>query len=92
MRSRSAGFRVRTVPLSSTESGMVLWAWPPWMVQMEMTTELAGLVSRETRVCRPMTMAEAATTGSRRVWQWAAWPPLPLTLMWISSALARMAP
>ncbi|MOA48885.1 hypothetical protein D3C78_1716930 [compost metagenome] len=47
---------------------------------------------RATTVCRLMTMAEAATSGSTARWGLAAWPPTPTIFTNTRSPAAMKAP
>ena len=65
-----------------TRSGITLKASPPWIAVIDTTAGSSGSTTRETMVCAAVTIAAAATIGSRARCGKAAWPPTPSTVMW----------
>ena len=62
---RISGSKVRTVPTSSTVSGMMLKRTPPLIEPTDTTTGARVMsVCRATIVCRPSTICDAVTIGS----------------------------
>ena len=66
----------------TTRSGITLKASPAWIAVIETTAGSSGSITRETMVCAAVTIAAAATIGSRARCGKAAWPPPPSTVMW----------
>ena len=69
--SRTFGSRARMVPFNTTESGMMLNAFPPWMEQRETTPDSSAASSRETSICSACTIWAANRMGSITVSGWA---------------------
>ena len=68
---------------------------PTWLVCIEhtlTTTASTGLTLRLAMVCSAVMICAAATTGSAARCGRAAWPPLPCTVIWISSVAAIIGP
>ena len=92
--SRVSGRKLRTVPISLTKSGITLKT-PVWLVSIEHTeTTIAssGLTLRLAMVCSAEITCAVMTTGSTVRCGIAAWPPLPRTVITISSVAAITGP
>ena len=90
--SRTLKSRARIVPFNTTESGIILNAFPPWMEQRETTPDWSAASSRDTSICSACTIWEANRMGSITVSGWAPCPPFPFTVIVSSSELPRIAP
>ena len=77
---RMPASKVRTVPRSSTRSGMTFHASDSVRNEVtETTTDWIGSALREAMVCRAVTIWQAITVVSTDMCGCAAWPPLPVT-------------
>ena len=82
----------RSVPTSCTASGMTLFVVPPSILAMVSTTGSNALILRVTKLCSASTISHATGIGSTVKCGCDACPPLPTTLMLMTSVAAMKAP
>lgn len=63
-RSRTVSLKLRTLSPSEADSGMMLFLLPASIRPTVTTAVSRGLISRDTTVCKRITVAAAITTGS----------------------------
>ena len=89
---RTAGLYERIVPRSSTLSGMMFSALPPWIAPMLTTPNSCGSFSRLITLCRSTTKRAAIITGSMVLSGAEPWPPRPLKVISSPSELDVIGP
>ena len=72
--------------------GITLCASPARKAPTVMTAVCKGATLRATMLCKPITMAAPATTGSAACWGMAPWPPTPSSVIVMVSLEAMVGP